>query len=86
MIGIGNKRGTRSAGQHQLERIITSHHVRSRSPENQHGAEGAMGKAQDSQAEADDVSGSTQKDRGGSKSKVGEGEERGVENQREPGR
>jgi len=34
-----------------------THDVRSRSPQNQPGAEGAMGEAEDSQAEANDLSG-----------------------------
>jgi hypothetical protein len=37
-----------------------------------------MGKAEDSQAEADDLSSGAQADRGGAACKVGEGEEGGV--------
>ena len=71
-----DRRGTRGAGK-QLERRITDN-VRSRSAQDQPGAEGAMGEDEDSEAEAHDLSGGSQADRGGAASTVGEGEARGV--------
>jgi len=53
--------------------------VLSRPPENQPGAGGAMGEAEDSQAEANDRSGRSQEDRSGAAGKVGEGEARELE-------
>jgi len=70
-----HRRGTRGAGRCQLERLVT-HDVRCRSPENQPGAEGALGEAEDSQAEENDLSGGQEADRGGAESTVGEGEAR----------
>jgi len=72
--GSTYRRGTRSAWQHQLERLVSSHYVRSRSAENQPVTEGAMGK-EDSQAKANDLSGWPEADRCSAESKVGEGEE-----------
>ncbi len=55
-----------------------THALRSRKKEDRCCAEGAMGEAKNSQAEADNLSGGTKADRGGAKSKVGEGEERSI--------
>jgi hypothetical protein len=56
------------------------HDVRSRSQEDQSGAEGAMGKGEGARTEAEenDVSSNTKEDRGGAAGKVGEGEAGGV--------
>lgn len=55
---------------------LTPHHVRSRSPENQPGAEVAMGEGEGSQAEAHGLGSRQEADRGGAESTVGEGEAR----------
>ena len=56
------------------------HNIRSRSQEDQPGAEGAMGEGEGSRAETEenDVGGGREGNRGGAESAVGEGEARGV--------
>ena len=63
--------GTGGVGQ-QFEWHIT-HDVRSRSPEDQPGAEGTMGEDEDSEAKADYLTGRSEADRGGAASTVVEG-------------
>jgi hypothetical protein len=70
------RRGTRGLGK-QLERRITQD-VRSRSPQDQPGAEKAVGEAQDSETEAHDLGRRAQADRGSAAGTVGEGEEGGI--------
>jgi len=75
--GTAHRRGTCGLGQHQRERSVTpSCNVCFRSEENQSGAEGAMGKAEDCQAKADDLGGGPQADRGGTASEMGQGKAR----------
>jgi hypothetical protein len=68
------RRSTRGVGKCQLERRI-AHDVRSRSAQDQSGAEGAMGEAQ-GEADEDDITGGQEADRSGAAVKVGEGESR----------
>lgn len=68
---------TRGSGKCQFERRITDD-VRSRSPANQAGAEGAMDEAADNEAEQDALSGRQEADCGGTESTVGEGETRSL--------
>jgi hypothetical protein len=66
------RRRTRGAGKCQLKRRIT-HDVRSRSAQNQSGAESALGKGEGArtEAEANDLNGGQKADRGGAESTVG---------------
>ena len=71
--GPTNRRGPFHLGKCQLEWRVP--HLRSRSPENQPGAESAMGEAEGSHAKAHDLSGWPQENRSGAESQMGKGQQ-----------